>query len=175
MLKKLLIAATLLLTASGFVLAHRSNQEAGKQAKAILAADVSSQNVTPLLNTLQGFVAAHMGSGATITLTGSHDRAMAAAKAAAQAQSANSQIYAQAQAACGGKNDSVSAAKCNQDFLAKHLVNVPVPAPVVEPKLADYQHQFRAPPWTPDLAGALFLGAAGALAILLLSLIKRRS
>ena len=173
MTNKVLIVVAVLLAAGGFYVASSSKQEASKQVKAIVAADLLAQDVAPQLKTLKDYVAGHMGAGATITLSGAYQRAQAAAQAAASVQNSNSQIYAQAQAACAGKSDSITQAKCNQDFLASHLQNVPPPVAVPQPKLADYQYQYRAPLWTADTAGLLFLGSIAALAALLIGLRKR--
>jgi hypothetical protein len=107
-------------------------------------------------------------------LANAYVKAQAAAQASAAAQAANSQIYADAQRLCSGKSDSITQAKCNQDYISKHLANVPLPTPVAEPKAADYQLKLSAPLWTPDLAGAAVLGAAAALVLLLVSGWRRK-
>ncbi len=163
-----------MLAVGGFYLRHLNKQEAARQAQALIAADQAGQDTTAPLQSLKDYIKGHMGAKADVTLSAGYERAQAAARVAAQAQAANSQIYAQAQAACAGKSDSITQAKCNQEYLSKHLTSVPPPAPVAEPKLADYQHNLRSPLWTADLAGALFVGVIAALALLLPGLRRRK-
>jgi hypothetical protein len=139
------------------------HHQAARQDGAIVQSDINGADTTADINSLKAYVLAHMGASTSFTLTGSYNRAVDAAKAAANASAANAQVYADAQKACGGRTDSITQARCNQDYIAKHLANLPPPGPVVEPKLADYQRNFRAPIWTPDIAGALMLGALAAL------------
>jgi hypothetical protein len=136
--------------------------------------DTAAADTTATLASLKNYVKTHMGSSVKFTLSGAYARAQAAATAAAAATSANSQIYADAQRACGGKSDSLTLARCNEDYLAKHLTNVPVSTPVPAPKLSEFQYSLRAPIWTPDLAGALMVGAIASLAVGLFVIRKRR-
>jgi hypothetical protein len=174
MSKRLLIIVALGLAVAGFYFGYQNNQEARRRAAAVVAADQAGVDTASQATALRAYVATHMGAGAEVSLTTSYDRARQAARAAAAAQAANSQIYADAQRVCGGKRDSVSQAKCQQDYLTKNLANVPLPTAVPEPKLADYQLKLRAPWWTPDLAGACFLGAGAALGFLGWTVWRRR-
>ena len=162
MKKHILFAGlALVLLGAGLIARSMSAREAKSQAAAILATDKASKPTTTELAALQDYVGLHMGSGVTVTLEGTYARDQAAALAASKAND-NSKIYADAQAACAGKSDSVTQAKCNQAYLAARLVG-PTPTPVPAPKLANYQYKLTSPAWTPDIAGALLLGAAAAL------------
>jgi hypothetical protein len=174
MSKRLLIIVALGLAAAGLYFAYLNNGQAHRWAAAVVAADQAGADTTAQMTALRAYVAGHMGAGAEVSLAASYSRAQQAARAAAAAQAANSQIYADAQRVCGGKRDSITQAKCQQDYLTSHLANVPLPTAVPEPKLADYQLKLRAPWWTPDLAGACFLGAAGALGFLGWAFWRRR-
>jgi len=168
------------LTAAGLYGRAANVKYARTQAAQVVSLDASGADAAAALAQLRSYAASHTGAGVTLTLAGSYSRAQTAAKAAAAASAANSQIYAAAQAACSGKSDSISQARCNQDYLAKHLVNLPAAAPVVQPQPADYRYELASPFWAPDLAGACFLGAAAALVVPIISLVlfksrKRRS
>jgi hypothetical protein len=175
MIKRILfVLATLLLAGGGLYVRSLNATSANTQAQAIIKQDAAGADTAAAVAALRDYAKAHMGADASFTLAGAYARAQAAAKAAAAASAANSQIYADAQRACSGKSDSITQARCNQDYLAKHLANVPLPTPVPEPKPADYQYHITAPLWTPDLAGALLLGAAAALGLTLATLRRRR-
>lgn len=161
----LFVVAGILLAAAGIYFRAASTHEARAQADRIVAADATGADTSASITTLKDYVKLHMGASVKFTLQSSYDRANAKAKAAAAATSDNSKIYAAAQAACAGKSDSITQAKCNSAYLAAHLSNLPTPAPVPAPVLASYQYSLRAPIWTPDLAGALMLGAAAAIAL----------
>jgi hypothetical protein len=156
-------AAAVILAGAGIFFRASNSHTARIQADQIVAADKAGTDTAAALASLQAFVKTHMGSSVKITLQYSYDRAQAAAKAAAAAApSGNSQIYADAQRACGGKSDSITQARCVTAYVTQRLTNAPVPTPVPAPKLTDYQYNLKAPLWTPDLAGALLLGAAAA-------------
>lgn len=175
MSKWILAALALILIGGGIYMSSQNAAEARRKAAAITAADVAGQDTAPGLAGLKNFAAAHMGSGVTVTLTGSLQRAEAAAQqAAAAAQAANSEVYVAAQQACGGRRDSVTQAKCVQDYVSARLVAVPAPTPVPPPKASDYQRRINAPLWTPDLAGALLAGGSASLILATSSFIKRK-
>lgn len=149
------------------------------QADAIVTADqaataeVSQTTISSRITGLKDFVRTHMGTSISFTLTGSYNRALAASQAAAAAQSSNANVYADAQRACMGKTDSLTQARCNEAYLQSHLQSQPSAQPTA-PKMSDYQYNLKAPLWSPDLAGALLLGALIAFILLLISLFKRR-
>jgi hypothetical protein len=140
----------------------------------ILAADAASADTTTALASLKAYVAGHMGTSVSFTLNGAYARAQAAATAATNAANANANVYAAAQAACSGKTDSITQAECNQRYLDQHLVNEPSPTATAAPQLASYQYHLRAPLWSPDLPGVLYLAAAGLIALAIVSGRRRR-
>lgn len=164
MTKWILGALALVLIGVGIYMSQQSATEARRQAAAIVAADKAGQDTLLAQAQLKNYTALHMGSSVTLTLTGSLQRAKdAAQKAAAAAEAANSQIYAEATKACGGRRDSVTQAKCVGEYVSARLVAAPSPTPVPPPNQADFQRQFKSPVWSPDLAGALLLGGAASL------------
>lgn len=170
----LFVLAAVLLAGTGLYLRSQNIKHAQAQADKLVATDNAAGNAAQELTDLKSYVKGHMGAAVSFTLQASYDRAAAAAKAAAAASAANSQIYADAQRLCSGKSDSITQARCNQDYLSKHLVNVAPAGPITEPKLSDYQYNLRAPFWTPDLAGALLLGAVAALVFVTVMLVRGR-
>lgn len=174
MTKWILGVIAILLLAGGWYMRTQNIAEASRRIQPVIQADTAGQDTKVALESLKGFVATHMGARADFTLQASYDRAQAAAQAAANAQAANSKIYADAQRVCGTKADSITLAHCNQDYLAKHLVTMTSPTPVTAPRLADYQYKLRSPFWTPDIAGALFLGGVAALGFVAFGLARSR-
>jgi hypothetical protein len=169
MSKRVLTGLAVALVALGLLLVYQDSRTAAHKAAAAVAADAASQDVSASLADLKAYVAAHMGTSRTVTLSGSYARAQAASTAAAQAASnASAQVYADAQRACGGKTDSITQARCNQQYIAAHLTTA-TPTPVPEPKLADYQHRLTSPVWTPSLAGVVLAGALVAAVLALIS------
>ncbi len=164
MSKRILFAlAVVVLAGAGIFFRASSTHSARAAADKIVRDDAAGSDVTAEISTLKDFVKIHMGASVSFTLKSAFDRASAAATAAAAASNSNSQIYAAAQQACAGKSDSITQARCNQQYLAQHLANVPAPVNVPAPLLADYRYTLAAPFWTPDPAGALLLGALVAL------------
>ena len=174
MKRYLYLIVGLVLSVAGLVARQHNQAEAKRLAAAIVSQDVAATSTQAAESELRDYVAAHTGAAATYTLQGSYNRDLSAAKAAvAAASAANSQIYAEAQKTCAGKADSVTQAKCNQDYLAKHLQAVPA-ATVAEPTVATYQRKLTGPWWAPDLAGALLLGGAAGLGIGFVNLASSR-
>jgi hypothetical protein len=173
----LLIVAAVAFGGLGLYFQASNAHYAHTRANAIVAADqvasVPTTNTSPEFTNLQTFVHNHMGSSLSFTLTGSYTRAQQAAQAAAAAQNSNANIYAAAQAACSGKTDSLTQARCNQAYLQAHLKDQAT-GPVTQPNLADYQYHLKSPLWTPDLAGSLLLGAALAILLLVFTSFTRR-
>jgi hypothetical protein len=174
MSKRLFFILAIALMLSGLYVRHQNGQEATKRAKALQQLDASGQDPTASLAALKQFVNGHMGAQASGTLAVAYAKAQAAAQAAAQAQAANSQIYADAQRICGGKSDSITQAKCNQDYLSKHLVAIPNTGPITAPDPAVYTYSFKSPLWTADLAGVLALGGLLVLVWLIITGRRRR-
>ena len=174
MSKRFLIVLALLLLLGASYVFHKNALESAHRADAIVRSDTTGVDNTAAIRDLKDYVELHMGSSVTFKLSASFARAQAKAQDDAKAADVNSRIYAQAQVACGGKSDSITQARCNQEYLAKHLVNVPPAVAVAQPKLADFTYHFASPVWTPDLAGALAAGAAAAIIMLLPSLLGRK-
>jgi type II secretory pathway pseudopilin PulG len=129
--KRILFVLAIVLAAAGFYFQAQAAKVADTKKAQIVQADVAG---------------------------GSYDRAAKAATAST-GQPDTGQIYADAQRACSGKTDSVTQARCNQQYIQAHTSSLPSPSPVPQPKLAEYQHRVSAPLWTPDITGVLFLGA----------------
>jgi argininosuccinate synthase len=159
------VLAALLLAAAGLYVQSRDSAHAKTLAQAITQADISGAATTLPASQLQAYVKAHMGTTVSYSLTGSYDRAVAAAKSAASAEESNQGVYAAAQAACTSHANSIVQAECNQAYLQSHMSQITPPAPVPAPKLAAYRYTDKAAFWTPDLAGALMLGAIAALIV----------
>ena len=171
---RLLLLLGIILLIAGFAVRLGNTHQATKLANAVVATDNAGTDPTSQLATLKSYVHAHMGAHAKFTLQAGYERAVASAKTAAAAQATNSQIYAAAQAACGGKTDSITQAKCNEQYLSQHLVNLPAQAPVSAPILSAYQYDLSAPFWTADTAGWLWAAALVALLAGFIGLIKRK-
>ncbi len=160
----LFLFAAIILFGVGIFFRASSTRSARTQAEKITQADTAGADTAADVASLKTYSASHMGASVKFALKGAYARAQAAAEAAATAQAAasaaNSQIYAEAQRQCSGKSDSITQAKCNQAYLSAHLASVPAaPASVPAPKESDFQYDLKAPFWTPDLAGALLIGA----------------
>jgi hypothetical protein len=167
--RTLFVLAALVLAGAGVYARQLSADKAHSLASQVVSEDVSDASVTATLDSLKSFVVSHMGASTSITLSGSYNRAdatsLAATQAAAKAEAANAQIYANAQQYCSSKANSIVQADCNAAYLQQHLVATPAPAAVAAPKLSDYKIALMSPVWTPDLAGALFLGAVAAFVL----------
>ena len=163
----LFVFAAVILAGAGIFFRASSTHTARVQADQIVKNDSAGTDTASGIATLKAFVASHMGASVSFTLKASYDRAIAAARPPAPPANTTSQVYVDAQRACSGKSDSITQARCNQNYLAQHLSAVPAatPAPVPAPKLADYQYGLVAPLWTPDLAGALLLGAVASVGV----------
>ena len=160
------IAAVLL--AGAAITSRQYNHAIASDVATLLAGEHSGSATAVTPATIQVKVHQHMATRATFVRQEAYNTAVAQAQVSAQAQATNSQIYAAAQAACGGKTDSITQAKCNAQYLSQHLVTVPTAAPLVAPKLGDYTYDFRAPVWTPDTTGLL---AGGALLLVIIGVV----
>jgi hypothetical protein len=156
--KRILFVLAIVLAAAGFYFQAQAAKVADTKKAQIVQADVAGDATDASIDDLKEYAKMHMGASASFTLSGSYDRAAKAATAST-AQPDTGQIYADAQRACSGKTDSVTQARCNQQYIQAHTSSLPSPSPVPQPKLAEYQHRVSAPLWTPDITGVLFLGA----------------
>ena len=172
---RVLIAVAVLALIGGLAVRSTNARHANQLATAVIVADGSGNPTAAPLANLKAYIKGHQGAHASFTLTKAYNDAVTAAKSAAQIQASNSQIYAAAQAACSGKTDSITQAKCNQAYLQAHLIAEPANAPVTAPALGDYQYHMSAPFWTADLAGWLELVAIIAGAIGIIGILRRRS
>jgi uncharacterized iron-regulated membrane protein len=146
--------------------------EAQTRADAIVDQDLAGQDTTASVAAIKDYVKTHTGAAASFTLTGAYDRDEAAYKASNAGS--QTQIYADAQKACAGKSDSITQAKCNAEYLQNHLSTAPTGSPQPEPQISKYVYNLHSPLWTPDLPGALMLGAVLALLFGLGGLFARR-
>src|ERR1700683_2324776 len=161
-----LILALILLGGGLYVRAHNAASAKSQVANIQSLDSANAAGTNPAIASLKSYVKDHMGATAKFTLTGSYQRAVTAANAAAAVAAANARVYAAAPAACRGHTDSITQAECNQRYLAQHLVTEPSSAAsATPPALAAYEYNLSTPAWTPDLAGALLLGAAAALVL----------
>lgn len=159
------VLAALVLAAAGIYVQWRDTENAKTLAQTVTQQDLAATSTAQSIPDLQTYVKSHMGTTVSYTLTGSYNRAVAAAKAAAAAEESNQGVYAAAQAACMSHANSIVQAECNQAYLQSHLTELKTPAPVATPKLAAFQFTVKSPFWTPDLAGALMLGAIASLLV----------
>jgi hypothetical protein len=154
------------------VVRSQNQAQARRDTAAVVAADIAGTSTVASEAALTDFVESHTGATVSYTLQGSYDRAVAAAKAVnAAASAANSQIYAEAQRLCSGKTDSLTQARCNQDYLGKHLQSLSAPA-ATTPGVDSFRRQLKSPVWALDLAGALLTGCAAAVVLGMLHVIK---
>ncbi len=174
MASRIIFVIGVLLLVGAFIVRSSNISHTNQLVASVLQADGGATDTAGPLAAVKSFVMSHLGTHAKFSLTGSYQRDVEAAKAAAAAQATNSQIYSAAQAACGGKTDSITQAKCNAAYLSAHLVSIPASAPVSAPNLSAYQFYINAPFWTPDSVG--LLGAFGILTVVGggVGLIRRR-
>ncbi len=167
------LALAALLAMAALISWNQSRLEVNRLIQGIEVADTTGTDTTASRASLDTFIQTHSFLQANYELAGSFDRDVATATAATSAAKATqAQAYAAAQAACTSHTSSVAQAKCNQDYLDKHLQPTPVPQPA--PVLTSYRTNVRGPWWTTDLTGALLLGAACALAIGFVKMRPRR-
>lgn len=157
------VLVAFVLAAVGFYFRAQNASTAHSDVTELQATDTAGGSTTTELVDLKNFTQSHLGASVKFTLNGSYNRALAQAQAQTAAQSAaSSALYAAAQRACSGHTDSITQANCNTAYIQAHETAVNL-APIPTPKITDYQYSFSSPFWTPDLAGALFLGAAVSL------------
>jgi hypothetical protein len=173
MTKQILAIVGLLLLGSGIGLAVANQKGAQTRAAAIVAQDNQGQDTGEAVSALKSYAATHINGGATVTLTAAFQRTQAQAKVQAEAASASAKLYSAAQQACSGHTDSITQARCVQDYVSKRLVAAPAPSQVPAPKVSDFTFAYQSPLWTPDAAGACLLGGIAALMMVGLMSIRR--
>lgn len=174
MTRILTILGILFLFGSAFSVRAQNHNTAVLRASTVVAADRAGEPIAPLLESLKKYVRTHTGSSVVLSLPGSYSRALSAAQASGQ-PTATGALYAEAQAACAGKADSVRQAKCVQEFVSARLVTTPEQPTVLPPNPEDYVIRLKAPAIAPDLATLLwFVAFASALTALGLFLRNKR-
>ena len=128
---------------------------ARRKAEEIKQLDAAGKPTLQKEKELRKYSLDHMNASTEFELTGSYRRAQQEQQRASQNR-VNGQVYAQAQAACGGRRDSVSQAKCVREYASRQA-----PAPVVPVTInrKAYVRESNSPGWTPDLAGISLLAA----------------
>jgi hypothetical protein len=155
----LLVATAIIFLIIGLILRSSYQRTTNTMAAQVQAQDNLATDPAASIAALKTYVQQHGGTHAEFTLLAGYQRAVTAAQTAAAAQATNSQIYAAAQMACGGKTDSITQAKCNAQFLSQHLVSVPTTAPVDPPQKSSFIYSFVGPVMTSDLSGLSFLAS----------------
>lgn len=163
----LLVSVALLITGA---LMYRNNAvSAQKQVDAIIAADKAGKPVDVQIKKLETYVKSHMNASTSFALQGSYSRAVVAAQAAAlQQTNAGAQVYANAQAACSARVDSIQLSNCVTNYIAANATPAQAPAPVQISKSL-YIYKFVAPAWSWDIAG-IIIAASLPVALLALAL-----
>lgn len=152
----LLIPAALVIT-SGFL--YRQNAvDAQKQVSAILAADRAGKPVTEQINELERYTKTHMNASVEFALQGSYSRAVVAAQAAAlQSTQAGAQVYADAQASCSSRANSIVLSNCVTAYIAAHSTAGANALPAVKVDKSKYVFKFTSPAWSWDLTTIILL------------------
>lgn len=120
------------------------------------AQDKAGQDVAAAKQKFTDYAKRHMGVRATVFLDTSYRKAIDAARAAAT-PAVNAQIYSQAQAACGGKSDSVSQSKCVSAYIASNSAPSANPQPMTMPDKQSYTVTAVGPNWNLSFAGVSLL------------------
>ena len=157
----LIIAAAGLIVGGWQVLAHRSYTAALKNT--IVTKDNSALDTTGDQQVLKNYVANHMGTSTEVFMEGSYNRAAEAAKGVPGQPSG--EVYARAQQACSSRTDSVTQAKCVQNYVSTNAAPASNPQPAVMPTREAHTLKFKAPGWTADSAGLAFLIAVSSLVL----------
>lgn len=152
----LFILSLILLITS--LLLYRNNAiQAQQQVDAIIAADKAGKPVDQDIKKLEQYVKTHMNASTSFALQGSYSRAVVAAQAAALQQTqSGAKVYADAQAACSARVDSIQLSNCVTNYIAANSTpgqTAPAPAQVDKNQ---YIYKFASPAWSWDLAGLLF-------------------
>jgi hypothetical protein len=159
---------------AGLYFRGQNATEANRRADAIVEQDLAGQDPTASIAALKAYVQTHTGASVDFTLTGAYDRDLKAYQSA-KSSTDQSQVYIEAQKACGGQRDSITQAKCVTQYVqARMAAATPAPSPPPEPKLAKYRYDLNAPLWASDLPGALLLGAVIAALFAVAGLFTRR-
>lgn len=146
---------TALITFLIFIIQFNSNSNHANSLKnQILSLDQEGENTSSLIDELKTFSTTHMNASITVELIDSYNRALQASE---QSQQASGETYAKAQAACASRADSITQARCVNNYLAQ---NAPVNAnsqAIAAPDRNQYIFTYKSPLLTPDLAGVMLL------------------
>jgi len=136
----------------------------------VLSADDANQSLVVPQKALADYVHRHMGSSTQLFLDASYQRAVAATNAS---PATSGQVYHDAQAACVSHTSAVNQANCVQAYVNAHSTpGTSDLQPAVVSK-TPYTFNYKAPHWTPDVAGiALLVGLVGLVTSGLLWLTK---
>lgn len=155
-MKPTLIILVCLALAYGAISARANNhREAVSRASAIVAADQIGEPTAPLLSSLKSYISKHTGSSIILKLGGSYARAQAAATASTKSQEITGQLYAEGQATCASKADSLVQARCVQAYVSARLKALSITPVSSPPNPSDYTISYRAPEFAFDLATIL--------------------
>ena len=152
----LFLAAAIVLVATGLGIRAHNHSQAVDRASIVVAADRAGNPTQNDITLLKSYVKSHTGSTVMFSLGGSFSRAQAAAEASAKAQGGTGQLYVEGQQKCAGKADSITQARCVQQYVSAHLANVAVPVAVAPPNPKDYMMTVMAPKVAFDLASLTF-------------------
>ncbi len=133
----------------------RNKQQVVRLKQQATQTDQGNGDTKAALSELQSFAANHTSASATIELTDSYKRAVAASSS-----SGTGQVYAQAQAACASHADSIVQARCVSSYLANHAQMGGEAQPV--PEESKYVYSYKSPVVAPDSAGLSLLVAVAA-------------
>jgi hypothetical protein len=150
MKSRYLVIFSILAVIFGFIQLRFNYRSAVSLRDSIVQKDLAASPVSADIKQLTDFVHTHMRADVDFELAGSYERALAAAQPAVSGE-----VYAQAQAACAGRNDSITQARCVTDFVSRRLPAAPPAQPM--PDRAKFTYAIHSPLWAADLAGLSFL------------------
>lgn len=164
-MKPIIVIIIFLALAYGAISARANNhREAVARASAIVAADQNGEPTAPLLSALKSYISKHTGSSIILKLGGSYARAQAAATASTKSQEITGQLYAEGQATCASKADSLVQARCVQAYVTARLKALSIAPVSPPPNPNDYTISYSAPEFTFDTA--TILGGLSILSLL---------
>lgn len=168
---KYLFIASLIFFAAGILLYRNNAVQTQNKVEAIIAADKAGKPVDEDIKNLEVYVKSHMNASTSFALQGSYSRAVAAAQAAALQQTqAGAKVYADAQASCSARVDSIQLSNCVTNYIAANSTpgqTAPAPAEVDKNQ---YVYMLKSPSWSWDLAGYMLCFSVAVVPIGLLSL-----
>lgn len=161
MKKRYLLILAVLAFLFGVIQLARNSNNAIALKNQVLARDAAGQNATTELEDLNKFVKSHMNASITFTRESAYHQAVANAN---PKPAVSGEVYAKAQAACAGRSDSVTQARCVTDYLARNAPTTQA-QPAALPNVEDYTVSLVSPRYTTDLAGLSFMVSTIAVAL----------